>query len=184
MVWYLRHVESKKKHTNELTYKTVTDSTDSKTQRMNLQLLAAGEGQGVENGRKDSQGVWGGHIHTAVFKMDNQQGPTAQHRELCSVLCGSLDGRRVWRSMDTCVCLAESLHCSPEIITALLIGCTPIQFFFFNALLKPFGKSGSFLSTSHLFSSLGPATILSLLQTLTSQFVGPHCVLSTQTCTQ
>ena len=41
-------------------------------------------------------------------------------------------------------------------------------FFFFNALLKPFGKSGSFLSTSHLFSSLGPATILSLLQTLTS----------------
>ena len=24
--------------------------------------------------------------------MDNQQGPTIQHMELCSVLCGSLDG--------------------------------------------------------------------------------------------
>ena len=25
--------------------------------------------------RKDSQGVWDGHVHTAIFKMDNQQGP-------------------------------------------------------------------------------------------------------------
>ena len=27
-----------------------------------------------------------------VFKMDNQQGPAVEHRELCSMLCGSLDG--------------------------------------------------------------------------------------------
>ena len=54
-------------------------------------------------------------LHTAVFKMDNQQGPTAQHRELCSMLCGSLDG--VWGRMDTCTCMAESLHCSPETLT-------------------------------------------------------------------
>ena len=25
---------------------------------------------------QDSQGVWDGHVHTAIFKMDNQQGPT------------------------------------------------------------------------------------------------------------
>ena len=25
-------------------------------------------------GRRDSQGVWGGHIHIAIFKMENQQG--------------------------------------------------------------------------------------------------------------
>ena len=25
---------------------------------------------------RDSQGVWDGHIHIALFKMDNQQGPT------------------------------------------------------------------------------------------------------------
>ena len=41
----------------------------------------------------DSQGVW--DVHAAVFKTDNQ-GPTVWHRELRSVLRGSLDGRGVW----------------------------------------------------------------------------------------
>ena len=36
------------------------------------------------------------------------------------MLCGSLDRGAVWRRMDTCVCVAESLHCSPETITTLL----------------------------------------------------------------
>ena len=27
-------------------------------------------------GRRDSQGVWDGHVHTVTFKMDSQQGPT------------------------------------------------------------------------------------------------------------
>jgi len=31
-----------------------------------------------------------------LFKMDNQPGTTAQHIEL--LLCGSLDGRKVWGS--------------------------------------------------------------------------------------
>ena len=35
------------------------------------------------------------HVHTAIFKMENQQGPTVEHRELCSMLCGSQDGRGV-----------------------------------------------------------------------------------------
>ena len=39
--------------------------------------------RGKEGGR-DSQGVWDGHGHTAVFNMENQPGP-GQHRELCSV---------------------------------------------------------------------------------------------------
>ena len=50
---------------------------------------------------RDSQGVWDGHIHTAIFKMDNQQGPTEQHMELYSMLCGSLHGREAWRRRDT-----------------------------------------------------------------------------------
>ena len=41
--------------------------------------------------------------------------------ELCSVLCGSLDGRGLWGKMGTCVCMAESLHCLPETITMLWI---------------------------------------------------------------
>ena len=30
---------------------------------------------GVKDGRGDSYGVWDGLVHTALFKMDNQQGP-------------------------------------------------------------------------------------------------------------
>jgi len=26
-------------------------------------------------GGRDSQGVWDGHVHTAIFTMDNQEGP-------------------------------------------------------------------------------------------------------------
>ena len=46
--------------------------------------------------------------------MDIQQGPSAGHRELWSILCGSLVARGVWGKMDTCICMAESLRYSPE----------------------------------------------------------------------
>ena len=36
-------------------------------------------------------------LYTLLYlKMDNQQGPTAQQRELGSMLCGRLDGRGIW----------------------------------------------------------------------------------------
>ena len=41
-------------------------------------------------GGRDSEGVWDGHGHRAVFNMENQQGPAGQHRELCSILCNNL----------------------------------------------------------------------------------------------
>ena len=47
--------------------------------------------------------------------------------ELRSVLCGSLDGRGMWGRMDTSIYMAESLRCSPETITTMLIGYPPIQ---------------------------------------------------------
>ena len=47
--------------------------------------------------------------------------------ELCSGLCGSLDGRGVWGTMDTCISTAESLDYSPQTITTLLIGYTSKQ---------------------------------------------------------
>ena len=37
-------------------------------------------------------------------------------------------GRGTWGSIDTCICMAESLCCLPETITILLIGYTPIYF--------------------------------------------------------
>ena len=50
---------------NELTYKTKRDNLENK-------FMAVGERR---RGR-DSYGVWDRHIHTAIFKMDSQQGPT------------------------------------------------------------------------------------------------------------
>ena len=47
--------------------------------------------------------------------------------ELCSMLCGSLDGKGVGGRMGICIYMAESLHCSPETITTLLIGYTSVQ---------------------------------------------------------
>ena len=38
------------------------------------------------------------------------------------MLCVSLDGRGTWGRMGTYLCMAESLHCSSETITTLLIG--------------------------------------------------------------
>ena len=43
-----------------------------------------------KDGGRDSQEVWDGHGHTAVFNMENQQGPGVQHRELCSIVCNNL----------------------------------------------------------------------------------------------
>ena len=62
---------------NELTYKT---ETYLETSERSLWLL------GRRMGERDNYGVWDGHVHTAIFKMDNQQGPTVQHMELCSML--------------------------------------------------------------------------------------------------
>ena len=63
-----------------------------------------------------------------MLKMGNHQGPPIEQWELCSVSRGSLVGRGVWERMDTCVCVAASFCCPPEIITISLIGCTPVGF--------------------------------------------------------
>ena len=47
--------------------------------------------------------------------------------ELYSMLCGSPDGEGVWERMNTCICMAESLCCPPEIITTSSISSTPIK---------------------------------------------------------
>ena len=102
----------KRNATNELIYKTEKDS-DSE----NEFKVAKEEGLG------NRQGVWDGHVHTAVFKTDNQQGPTVQHRELCSMLCGGWDGS--WMPENGSMYI-EPLCCPPETITTFLISYTPI----------------------------------------------------------
>ena len=68
------------------------------------------EGKG---GERDSLGVWDWRVHTAICKMDNQQGPTVEHRELCSIFCNNLNGKSIWKRIDTCICITESLCCPP-----------------------------------------------------------------------
>ena len=54
----------------------------------------------------------------------------------------NLRGERI----DTCMCMAESLRCSPETITTLLISYTLIQ----NKKFKIMKKNGSLAMTTHL----------------------------------
>ena len=63
--------------TNKLIYKT-----DSQTQKTNLRLLG------------ERMGAWDGQVHTATFKMGNQQGPAVQHMELCLMYVPAWMGRR------------------------------------------------------------------------------------------
>ena len=101
-------------------------STGSHGVRHGWSDLAAAAAGGKGGGKGYSwTWTWDGHVHTAIFKMDNQQGSAVWHRELCSVWRGSPDGSGVWRRMDTRVCTAESLWCAPKTITTLLMGYTP-----------------------------------------------------------
>ena len=46
--------------------------------------------------------------------------------ELCSMLCGSLNGKGVWERMDTCIYMVKSFCCPPE--TRNIVNCcTPIK---------------------------------------------------------
>ena len=80
---------------------------------MNLWLL------GGQDGGRNRQGVWDGHVRTDIFKMNNQQGHIVWHMGLCSMLCGNLSGRGIWGRMDTCVCMTESICYSLETITTI-----------------------------------------------------------------
>ena len=79
--------------------------------------------------------IWFLHSFACLFSplrivIHIQQGSTVEPRELCSVLCGSLDGRGVWGRMDTCICICmvESFCCSPETSqNYLLISYTSIE---------------------------------------------------------
>ena len=39
---------------------------------------------------RDKLGVWDEQIQATIYKINKQQGPTAQHRELYSIPCNNL----------------------------------------------------------------------------------------------
>lgn len=64
-------------------------------------------------------------LYLKQIKTDDQRGPTVQHRELCSGVCGSWTGGELggeWTQLHE----RPGPSCSPETVT-LLVGCTPIQ---------------------------------------------------------
>ena len=94
----------------------LTNKKETQTQKRNLWLP----------GGWDSQGVWEGHVHTAIFKMDTNKHLlySTWNSAQCYVpveMGGGFEGK------DTRTCMAESLRCSPETTTTLLTGYTPIQ---------------------------------------------------------
>ena len=44
-------------------------------------VAGGGDWWEVRMGERDRQGVWDGHGHTAIIKIDNQQGPTVKKRK-------------------------------------------------------------------------------------------------------
>ena len=54
------------------------------THRLRKQTYGSHKRKKVE---RDKLGVQDENIHTTVYKIDSQQGPTVQHRELNSIFC-------------------------------------------------------------------------------------------------
>ena len=104
----------KRNDTNELIYRT---ETDSEAWRTNLQFLGRMKGRDREFGMDVSTGL-------CLKWITNKD--SLEAKGVCSKSCGRQDGRGVWGRMDTCLCVVESLCGSPETIT-LLIGYTPVQ---------------------------------------------------------
>ena len=94
-------------------------------------LLACGENPGrhgshVRRLSRTSGLDWGGHVATVTpIRIPDAPG----NWELRSEDGWSKPGWDGvgWGKMDTCLCLAESLHCSPQAIATLLISYTQIQ---------------------------------------------------------
>ena len=98
-------------YTRELTYKT-----ERVSDLENELMVASGEGIGREF-QTDT-------YSPQYLKQVTNKGLLCSTGN-CSVLRGLLDERGLWRRVNTCIYTAEFLHCSPETITALLVGYTP-----------------------------------------------------------
>ena len=107
--------------------------------------------------------------NSIIFNMDKQQVPTVEHREPCSVLCGSLNRRSVWGRMDTCVCMAESLCCSSQTLTTLLISDTSIQASQVALVVKNLPANSG--DIKDIGSSLGWEDVMEKGMTLTAVFL-------------
>ena len=54
--------------------------------------LMVTSGEGLGEGRLR---IGDCHVPTVIFKTDNQEGPTLQNKEHCSIFCNNLNGKRI-----------------------------------------------------------------------------------------
>ena len=66
------------------------------------------------------------HIHTTVYKIGNQRGPTVEHRELYSILCNNLYGKRTWKTIDICIFMLK--HCAVHLKLTQHCNSTILQY--------------------------------------------------------
>ena len=66
-------------------------STNQKQTHRHRKQVAKGEG----GWGRDGLGVWDQQMQTIIYRMDKQQGPTVQHRELYSVSCDKPQWKRI-----------------------------------------------------------------------------------------
>ena len=71
---------------------------------------------------RDGLGVWDEQMQAIIYRMDEQQGPTVEHRELYSISCDKPEWKRIFeKRIDTCICIIETLCYTLEPNTTLLI---------------------------------------------------------------
>ena len=110
VLWLSLYVKSKKKW-----YKWTYLQNRNRLSDLENKLVVS---RGKDGGGRGIIREFGMDVYTLLcLKQITSKRLTLWHRELCSVLCGSLDGRGVWARMDTCICMAESLPCPPETIS-------------------------------------------------------------------
>ena len=81
--------------------------------QQHIQISAAYAGSSTTQCQQLSTG-------TRIFSTRNST-PMEWNETTLQMVGGSLDGTRVWGRIDTCICMAKSLCCSPETITMLLV---------------------------------------------------------------
>ena len=79
--------------------------------------------------------------NSIIFNMDKPQVPTVEHRELCSMLCGSLERRRVGGEWIYVHVWLSPFPVHLKLSTMLLVSYTPIQNFFKKTLKSLFLNS-------------------------------------------
>ena len=58
-------------------------------------------------------------IYILLCKTDNQQRPPIQCREVYSIFCNNLHGKRIWKIKHICMYVTESHCCTPNTTTTL-----------------------------------------------------------------